>query len=120
MGIRVTQMILRVTFIINLILGIAFWTGHENQAVKGIHMIIGIVFVAALFWFGAAQAMRGGSLGIMAGTFVIGLALAIVGFTQEGIDTEWIKVVHLVLAVAAIGIAEMAGARLNRASASKA
>ena len=120
MGIRPTQMILRATFVINLVLGIAFWAGHENNTVKGIHMLVGIIFVAALFWIGAAQAMRGGSLGITAGTFVIGLALAIVGLTQEGIDTGWIKVVHLLLAVLAIGLAEMAGARANRAGASKA
>ncbi len=120
MGLRPTQMILRTTFIINLILGIAFWTGHENNTWKGIHMLVGIIFVAALFWFGAAQAMRGGSIAITGATFVIGLALAIVGLTQEGIDTGWIKVVHLLLALLAIGVAEMAGGRVARASASKA
>jgi uncharacterized membrane protein len=120
MGIKPTQMILRATFVINLILGIAFWTGHESGGWKLVHMLLGIVFVAALFWIGAAQAMRGGSLGITAGTFVIGLALAIVGLTQEGVDAGWIKVVHLLLALLAIGLGEMAGARASRASANKA
>ena len=118
MGMRPAQMVMRAIFVINLILGIAFWTGHENSGVKLLHMTLGIIFVAALFWVGAAQAMQGGSLGITLATFVLGLALAVVGLTQEGIGGNVIKVVHLLLALAAIGLAEMAAgrvARLNRA-----
>jgi hypothetical protein len=114
---RPAQMVMRVIFIINLILGIAFWTGHESSGVKLLHMALGIIFVAALFWVGAAQAMLGGSLGVTLATFVLGLALAIVGFTQNG--TTFIKVVHLLLALAAIGLAEMAGARAARLGASR-
>jgi hypothetical protein len=116
-GMRPAQMVVRAIFVINLILGIAFWTGHENSGVKLLHMTLGIIFVAALFWVGAAQAMQGGSLGITLATFVLGLALAIVGLTQNG--TTVIKVVHLLLAIAAIGVAEMAGARAARLGANR-
>jgi len=108
------QMALRAIFVINLILGIIFWTGNAASGLVFVHALLGITFVALLFWVGAAQAMRGGSLGITLSTFVVGLALAIVGLTQARIGGLGIQIVHVLLAVLAIGLAEMAGARANR------
>src|SRR5262249_13844910 len=110
-------MALRAIFAINLTLGIFFWTGHAARGLVLVHALLGITFVALLFWVGAAQAMRGGSLGITLGTFVLGLALAIVGLTQTRIGGLGIQILHLLLAVLAMGLAEMAGARTNQAGA---
>ncbi len=117
MGIRPAQMALRAIFLINLILGIWFWTGHDTGGLVLVHMLLGIVFVALLWWIGVAQALKGGSLGITLGTFALGLILAIVGLTQRMMGGPVIQIVHLLLAVLAIGLGEMAGARAKRASA---
>lgn len=119
MGLRPAQMGLRAIFLINLILGILFWTNNADGLVP-VHMLLGIVFVALLWWIGVAQAMRGGSLGITLATFVLGLILAIVGMTQMSIGGGGIKIVHLLLALLAIGLGEMAGGRAKRAAVSKA
>ncbi len=113
-AVRIAAMVLRIIFIINLILGILFFTGHADNLVL-LHMILGILFVAALWFLGAAQALRGGPIGVMAGTFVVGLLLAIIGFVQD--DTLWLKIVHILLALAAIGLGEMSAARYRRLSA---
>ena len=113
---QLVQMALRVIFVINLILGIVFWTGNPANGLVLVHALLGITFVALLFWVGAAQAMRGGSLGMMVGTFAAGLALAIVGLTQARIGGLGIQIIHVLLAVLAMGLAEMAGARAARAS----
>lgn len=107
-------MILRLIFVVNLGLGIYFWTGHDSPLVL-VHMLLGIVFVALLWLVGVAQAMRGGSLGLTLGTFVLGLALALVGFFQNGALP--IQIVHLLLALTAIGLAEMAAGRFKKLSA---
>ncbi len=114
MAVRIAAMVLRIIFIINLILGILFFTGHADNLVL-LHMILGILFVAALWFLGAAQALRGGPIGVMAGTFVLGLLLAIVGFVQG--STLWLQIIHILLALAAIGLGEMSAARYRRLSA---
>lgn len=114
MAVRIAAMALRIIFIINLILGILFFTGHADNLVL-LHMVLGILFVAALWLLGAAQALRGGPIGIMAGTFVIGLLLAIIGFVQD--STLWLQIIHVLLALGAIGLGEMSAARYRRLSA---
>jgi hypothetical protein len=112
-GVRIAAMALRIIFIINLILGILFFTGHADNLVL-LHMGLGILFVAALWYLGALQALRGGPLGLMLGTFAVGLLLAIVGLVQDG--TLWLQIVHVLLVLAAIGLGEMSGARYRKLS----
>ena len=117
MGIRIAQSAMRVIFLLNLVLGIFFWTGNADS-LKIVHMLLGIAFVALLFFAGALQAMAGGPIGVMGATFAIGLLLAIIGFVQD--DTGWLKVVHVLLALTAIGLAEMSFARYRRLSTARA
>lgn len=122
MAARIAAMTLRVIFLINLVLGILFWThtlvGQSAGGWMLLHMALGILFVAALWLLGALQAMRGGPLGLMAGTFAIGLLLAIIGFVQD--ETAWLQIIHVLLALAAIGLGEMSAARYRRLSAASA
>jgi hypothetical protein len=116
-GIRIAQSAMRVIFLLNLVLGVFFWTGNADS-LQIVHMLLGIVFVALLFFAGALQAMAGGPIGLMGGTFAIGLLLAIIGFVQD--DTGWLKIVHVLVAIAAIGLAEMSFGRYRRLSAARA
>jgi hypothetical protein len=123
-GLKIASNTLRGTFLINLILGILFWTGTESGGLKLLHMFLGIVFVAALWYVGVIAAMRGLSIGLQIGTFALGLLIALLGLFQEGMlvgGAHWvIQVVHLLLAVLGIGLAEMIGARLRRVGAAPA
>lgn len=117
MSLRTLSMTLRGLFLVMLILGIALWTGKAD-GVKYIHMGLGIVFVAVLWAIGVIGAMRAGKIGLQVGTFVLGLLLAIVGMTQEGVlkgSGHWIiQVVHLLLALLSVGFAEMIVAQVKR------
>lgn len=117
MAVRIVAWLLRVIFIINLILGILFFTNHALTFIT-LHMILGIIFVAALWFLGSAQAFRGGPIGVMAATFVVGLLLAIIGFIQRGTGiTPVIAILHIIFFLAAIGLGEMSAARFRRLSA---
>lgn len=110
--------IIRLGFLLAIILGIMLWTGNFDN-LKGVHMIIGIIIVLSLWILGLIQGFqKGGSFGIAAATFVVGLALLIVGLYQESWLTgslHWIiQVIHLLLGLSTIGLAEMIGGRTRR------
>lgn len=120
MVVRIASMSLRVLFVINLILGLLFWFDvAESGSLKLLHMFIGILFVACIWLLGLAQGMtRSGSLGLVIGTFVVGLIIAIFGLIQTSLlptSAHWvIQVIHLLLAIAGIGIGEASTARYKR------
>ena len=124
MAVRIASMALRVFFVINLILGILFWV-NSALGLVGLHMLVGIIFVALLWFLGLAQAAtKEGSLGLMVGTFAIGLLLAIIGLFQEGWlagSAHWIiQVLHLLVAAGAAGLGEAAAGRYRRGVAASA
>lgn len=118
---KISTMLLRVFFLINLILGILFWSGNEPGGLVLLHMLVGIAFVALLWVVGTIAALRTGSMGLQVGTFVTGLIIAIVGLSQANIlvgPAHWVvKVVHLLLALVGIGLAEMCAGRVKRKAA---
>ena len=123
---KIAQWVLRIAFLLALIIGLAFWgqpgLPASNAALKGIHMTLGIIVVLALWTVGLAQGrVKGGSFGLAIGTFVVGLAVAIVGLWQEtwkiGASTgsiELINTLHLLLGLIAVGFGEMVVARVKR------
>ncbi len=119
MGFKIAANTLRGIFLINLILGILFWTGTESGGLTLVHMLLGIIFVGVLWYIGTIFALRGGNLGLQIGVFVLGLAIALLGLFQRSMlpgGAHWvIQVLHLLLAVLGIGLAEMIGARMRRA-----
>ena len=120
MVVRIADMALRGLFALNLILGLIFWfNGAGPRWLVLIHMLVGILFVAAIWLLGLAQGLgKNGSLGLVVGTFVVGLIIAIFGLIQESLmpaSGHWvIQVIHLLLAIAGIGIGEASAARYQR------
>jgi hypothetical protein len=103
------QMGIRVLGVIQLVLGILFWTGNALGLVD-LHQFIGILLVLAL-WTQAALAHRAGVPGgLVAGAAVYGLIVPIVGLTQRELlpgSAHWvIQVIHLLLGIGLIGLAE--------------
>lgn len=119
-AVRVSSMALRLLWIINLALGvyIAFIATTPGTWVNT-HMFTGIVIVVLIMFLGIAQALvKGGSLALTGGTFIIGLALAIIGMAQPfATDITALRILqgfHVVLVLAAIALGEMSVARYRK------
>ena len=111
-------MVLRVAVLAALVLGIIFWTGNADNLVP-VHMLLGIIVVLSLWVIGLSQGfMKGGSFGMAAATFILGLIVAIVGLSQQSwldVSPHWvIQVIHLLLGLSAIGLGETIYARTRR------
>ena len=125
-GTRYAALALRVGFVLALLFGLGFWTGIiPTRGLVLIHMLLGLVVVASLWYLGLAQAQAGGSLGLTLGTFALGLLLAIVGLTQGALEAVLhavvaIQIFHLLLGVAAVGLGEVCSGRIRRAATSAA
>ena len=103
------QMGIRALGVVQLVLGIVFWTGNALGLVD-LHQLIGILLVLAL-WTQAALAHRAGvPAGLVAGAVVLGLIVPIVGLTQREVfpgSAHWvIQVIHLLLGLGLLGLAE--------------
>jgi hypothetical protein len=106
------------TGVIQLILGILFWTGHARALVP-IHMTVGVVFVLCSWTLAGISARVGAPLGLTIATFVWGLVLATYGMMQTAIlpgPSHWmVQVGHLLMAVVAMGLAGALQARARAA-----
>jgi uncharacterized membrane protein len=108
------QMAIRAVGVVQLVLGLAFWTGNLLGLVD-LHQLLGILLVLGL-WTQAALAARSGvPVGMVAGAVVLGLLVAIVGLTQRellpGSAHVVIEVVHLLLGLGLLGLAESLATR---------
>ena len=103
------QMGIRVVGVVQLALGLAFWTGNLLGLVD-LHQLLGILLVLAL-WTQAFLAARAGvEPRLVAVAVVWGLIVPIVGLTQTSLLTgslHWlIQVIHLLLGIGLLAMAE--------------
>jgi hypothetical protein len=103
------QMFVRVAGVLQLLLGLAFWTGNLLGLVD-LHMLNGILLVLGL-WTQAALAARAGvEPRLVAVAAVWGLVVVIVGLTQTDLLTgslHWlIQVIHLLLGIGLLDLAD--------------
>jgi hypothetical protein len=108
------QMGIRAVGVVQLILGLAFWTGNLLGLVD-LHQLFGILLVLGL-WTQAALAHRAGvPVGVVATAAVLGLVVVILGLTQRELlpgSAHWvIQVVHLLLGIGLLALAERLAAR---------
>jgi hypothetical protein len=108
------QMGIRAAGVVQLVLGLTFWTGNALGLVD-LHQLLGILLVLGL-WIQAALAARAGvQPGLVAGAVVLGLAVVVVGLTQRqllpGSAHLGIEVLHLLLGLGLLGLAEALAAR---------
>ena len=113
----VAQMLVRITGVLQLLLGLLFWTG-DARALIPVHMLLGVLMVLGLWLLAALASQMGVPVGMWLAAFVLGLLVAIVGFTQTSLlpgEAHWVvQVVHLLLGLAAIASGEMIGGRVRR------
>jgi hypothetical protein len=104
--------IVRISGTVQLVLGALFWTGHAYQYLP-VHIINGIVIVLTL-WTAAVLALVARTRrGLAVFGLLWGLALPAFGLEQAGIlagSMHWIiRVTHLLMGLAAMGIAGTLG-----------
>jgi len=108
-AVTAVQMLIRVTGVIQLVLGVAFWTGNALGLVP-LHQLIGFVIVLSLWTMAALAARAGVQPGLVAAAAVWGLVLPVLGLTQRELlpgSAHWlVEVLHLLVGLGALGLAE--------------
>ena len=113
----VIQMLIRLGGVIMIVLGLLFWTGNALALIP-VHMLLGIVLVLLLWVLAGLAARAGAGAGIVALAVVWGLVVVALGMTQSRLlpgDFHWvIKLLHLLVGIAALGLAERLAAMVKR------
>ncbi len=111
------QMIVRITGVIQIVLGVLFWTGNALSLIP-VHMISGIILVLALWVLAYLAIMSGVNTGLGILAIIWGLIVVGLGMTQAQLvpgPLHWvIQVVHLLVGLGAIGQAERLGRSLTQ------
>ena len=111
----VLLVLVRILFLIQVVLGISFWTGHELNLI-GMHMLLGLALVGCLWASAIVAAVARVQLGIIIAGLVVGAIVIALGLTQTTLlpgAAHWtIQVLHLLVGAGAIGLNE----RLNRST----
>jgi hypothetical protein len=107
--------LVRIMFLVQLVLGISFWTGHTFNLI-GAHMLLGLAIVVCLWISAIVAATARVQAGLVAAAFVWGAIVVALGITQDSLvpgAAHWtIQVLHLLVGFGAIGLNE----RLNRST----
>jgi hypothetical protein len=113
-AVTIAQVLVRATGVIQLVLGLLFWTGNATGLVP-LHMLIGFLLVLGLWTVAGLAARAGVQPGLVALAAVWGLAVAVLGLTQEELlpgSAHWlVQVLHLLVGLGAIGLSENLAAR---------
>jgi hypothetical protein len=111
------QWVVRVAGVLALFLGLLFWTG-DALALVPVHMLLGVLTVLGLWLLAATASQLGVPMGMVIGAGILGLLVLGLGIIQPSLmpgSGHWVvQVVHLLLGMAAIGLAEMIGSRVRR------
>jgi hypothetical protein len=110
------QMLVRAVAVVQLVLGGLFWTGNALDLVP-LHQTLGFLLVFGLWTLAALAARAGVRPPLVALAAVWGLIVPILGLTQTNLlvgSAHWlIEVLHLLVGLGAIGMAEGLAARVK-------
>ena len=114
----VAQLVIRFTGLIQIVLGVLFWSGRARGMVP-VHTLLGFVLVLALWALAVLAARAGVDPGIVALAALWGVLVPVLGLAQERLlpgDNHWlIQVLHLLVGLGAIGQGEALAARIRQA-----
>jgi len=115
----VAQWLVRITGLIQIVLGLLFWTGNQVTLVP-VHILVGLVLVLSLWTLALIGALSGVQPGLVVVVLLWGGLVIVLGLTQAQILTggaHWvIQVLHLLVGLSAIGQAEGLGQRIRRSA----
>ena len=120
MVIRIASVVLSFAGLLALILGLLIWTAGASNLIQ-MHMLLGLLAVAALWVIGIGQAVsKGGSWPIAICALVVGAIMVLLGWNQSALMVgpfHWvIQIVHLVLGLLVIGLGHMGTARYRKSA----
>ncbi len=114
---RITQLIVRITGVFQILLGISFWTGHALSLIS-LHMAVGALFVVSLWILAVRAGLSGAGWGLAGTTIAWGAGPIAFGMVQTQIlpgAQHWvIRVLHLLVGMVAMGLAARLGLRIQR------
>lgn len=114
--VTIARGLVRAAFIVQIVLGVIFWTGNA-LGLKNLHMLIGFILVLSLETIVVAAARRGVEVGLVILAGVWGVVTVLLGLTQESIlvgSAHWvIRVLHLLVGIGAIGLSEALAGRIQ-------
>jgi hypothetical protein len=115
-AITVAHWLVRLTGLIQIVLGVLFWTGNALTLIP-VHMLSGFVLVLSVWTLAVLAALAGVSRGFVVLVIVWGVIVLVLGLTQTQLlpgDFHWvIQVLHLLVGLGAIGQAEGLAARIK-------
>jgi hypothetical protein len=110
------QWIIRISGLVLIVLGVCFWLGRAVNLVP-LHMLIGLVFVVALWTLAAIGLRAKVGTGLTVGAITWGAVVLVFGMVQRSLmpgDLHWVvQVVHLLAGLIAMGVAEKLAARIG-------
>jgi hypothetical protein len=114
-SISIARTVVIVAGIVQLVLGMLFWSGIGRNLIP-VHATIGIILVLSLWTLALLAARAGAPIGLVVLVVVWGLILPVVGLGQTSVlhgSLHWIvQVVHLLLGLAALALASVLAARV--------
>jgi hypothetical protein len=113
-----TRIVMRASILILLVLGVLFWTG-QALALVPLHMLFGLLLVLGLWTIAGLAVSRGASPGQAVAAAILGLVVIGLGMTQTQLlpgPNHWIiRVLHLLLGLGVMGMAERLARGITRA-----
>ena len=113
----VAQMLVRFTGLINIVLGVLFWTHHALTLIP-VHMQVGYVFVLSLWVLALLAAPAGVNPAFVGLVIVWGFLVSALGMTQDRLlvgNGHWVvQALHLLVGMGAMGLAEGLAARIRQ------
>lgn len=117
---RTARVAMRACAAVLIVLGIALWTGHNARFIP-VHILVGLLFVASLWAIAIAGAARRVPLPLTVLTVLWGFLVFWLGVHQVALlpnGAHWIvQVLHLIVGLAGVGIAERVAGTALRADA---
>jgi len=112
------QMLVRITGLIQIVLGVLFWTGNALNLVP-VHLISGLLMVLGLWVLAVTASLAGVGVWQVVLAIVWGFLTLLLGYWQVDLvpgSSHWlIQALHLLIGLAAIGQAETLASRIRRA-----
>lgn len=120
---RTLGLVIRGTGLFQVLLGLVFWAGYARPLTP-LHMLVGLLFVLALWVLAVRAFAAGASRGFAAFLALWGAVVLVFGMTQARIlpgPYHWvIQVLHLLVGGLAMGFARSLGERMRKAAAPRA
>ena len=119
LALKIAQMLVRITALIQIVLGVLIWAGLVKTLIP-VHILSGLVLVISLWVIAALAGRAGANLWLVGLAVVCGILVSWLGLIQAQLllgPAHWvIRVVHLLLGIGAIGLAEGLAPRTSKRS----